>query len=382
MKYYILLFFISFEIYKNQLCEKIKTCYNCTTSNSNCSWFNNSCYLSNSETLLSNNSIYIKNPILSYPFITNQYNCIINKHKIETFTELDNETITLSITSNTLQKVDTTDKIDYHIYCLEYNMTSKAMSKGAYHNLFINEKHCGYAVSINKADTVKKLSHLFADTCRMLFDEFQSESNHYCNNEIVKFQSIHTSVARGGGEQVRYVPVYMLANNVSLLNPYYVALNVSSRLNNAKFVRGDGFVIEQGFNEVVSHKQKDTAFNRAFSESSYVKYSTENVYLNDNLSFIEKPAGKSLYLVTLKYDGVQYGIREYADAGIIYCDKNYDASFKYKITVDTADHDINYIMLKRNDLLLSSLRWYFEKGAFRFKDLQCKEAVLKALAFY
>lgn len=127
MKYYILLFFISFEIYKNQLCEKIKTCYNCTTSNSNCSWFNNSCYLSNSETLLSNNSIYIKNPILSYPFITNQYNCIINKHKIETFTELDNETITLSITSNTLQKVGTTDKIDYHIYCLEYNMTSNIL---------------------------------------------------------------------------------------------------------------------------------------------------------------------------------------------------------------------------------------------------------------
>lgn len=127
MKYYILLFFISFEIYKNQLCEKIKTCYNCTTSNSNCSWFNNSCYSSNSEALLRNNSIYIKNPILSYPFITNQYNCIINKHKIETFTELDNETITLSITSNTLQKVDTIDKIDYHIYCLEYNMTSNIL---------------------------------------------------------------------------------------------------------------------------------------------------------------------------------------------------------------------------------------------------------------
>ena len=127
MKYYILLFFISFEIYKNQLCEKIKTCYNCTISNSNCSWFNNSCYSSNSEALLSNNSIYIKNPILSYPFINNQYSCIINKHKIETFTELDNETITLSITSNTLQKVDTIDKIDYHIYCLEYNMTSNIL---------------------------------------------------------------------------------------------------------------------------------------------------------------------------------------------------------------------------------------------------------------
>ena len=127
MKYYILLFFISFEIYKNQLCEKIKTCYNCTTLNSNCSWFNNSCYSSNSEALLSNNSKNIKNPILSYPFITNQYNCIINENRIETFNELDNKTLTLSITSNTLQNLDTTDKIDYHIYCLEYNMTSNIL---------------------------------------------------------------------------------------------------------------------------------------------------------------------------------------------------------------------------------------------------------------
>ena len=130
MKYYILLFFISFEIYKNQLntiYEKIKTCYNCTTSNSNCSWFNNSCYSSNSEALLSNYSKNIKNPILSYPFITNQYNCIINKNRIETFKDLDNETITLLITSNTLQNVDTTDKIDYHIYCLEYDMISNIL---------------------------------------------------------------------------------------------------------------------------------------------------------------------------------------------------------------------------------------------------------------
>lgn len=123
MKYYFLLILICFEIYKNQLCEKIKTCYNCTTSNNSCSWFN-SCYSSNSKTLLSNNSKNIKNPILSYPFINNQYNCIINKNDIETFKDLDNETITLSITSNTLHKMDTTDKIDYHIYCLEYDMIS------------------------------------------------------------------------------------------------------------------------------------------------------------------------------------------------------------------------------------------------------------------
>ena len=126
MKYYILLFFISFEIYKNQLCEKIKSCYNCTTSNNNCSWFN-SCFSPDSEALFSNNSKNIKNQISSYPFITNQYNCILNKNDIETFKELDNETITLSVTSNTLQKVGITDNIDYHIYCLEYDLISNIL---------------------------------------------------------------------------------------------------------------------------------------------------------------------------------------------------------------------------------------------------------------
>lgn len=261
-------------------------------------------------------------------------------------------------------------------------MTAKKMSRGVYHALYINDKCCGYAVAINKADNIKKLSHLFSDVQRILFDEFQSESNHYCPNELVKFQSIHTSVARGGGDQVRYVPVYMLANNVSMLNPYYVALNISSKLTKAKFLRGDGFVIEQGFNKEVSDKQKKSGFNRAFSESQYVKYSTENIYLNDNLAFIDKPDGKSNYLCTLKYGGVNYAVREYPENGIIFCDKNADNSFKFKVTIDTKDHEINYIMLKRNDLLLSSLRWYFERGLFRFKDLQCKEVILKALSYY
>ena len=131
-----------------------------------------------------------------------------------------------------------------------------------------------------------------------------------------------------------------------------------------------------------TEKQKKSGFNRAFSESQYVKYSTENIYLNDNLAFIDKPDGKSNYLCTLKYDGVNYAVREYPENGIIYCDKNSDNSFKFKVTIDTKDHEINYIMLKRNDLLLSSLRWYFERGLFRFKDLQCKEVILKALSYY
>jgi hypothetical protein len=261
-------------------------------------------------------------------------------------------------------------------------MTSKRKASGIFHELFLNEESCGYAISLNSADQLKKYSHLFSDVERMLFDEFQSETNHYCSDEIRKFVSIHTSVARGQGKQARYLPVYMIGNPVSIINPYYVELGISERLrDDTKFLRGDGYVLEQGFVKSASQAQRESGFNKAFARNSYVAYSSQCVYLNDNKAFIEKPVGIGKYLCTLRYNGSDYGVREFAEAGCIYVDDKSDTSFRFKITVTTNDHEINYVMLKKNDMFLSTLRVYFEKGCFRFKDLKCKEAVLKALSY-
>lgn len=261
-------------------------------------------------------------------------------------------------------------------------MTNKRRASGIFHELFIDNKSCGYAISLNSSDQLKKYSHLFSDVSRILFDEFQSESNHYCADEIKKFISIHTSIARGNGEQIRYVPVYMIGNTVSVINPYYVEMNISARLkSDTKFLRGDGYVLEQGYVASASKAQQESGFNRAFSKNSYVAYSTQGVYLNDNTAFIDRPDGVGRYLATLKYMGKEYGIREFAEQGVVYCDDKPDNTFKLKITVTTDDHAINYVMLKRNDFLLSNLRYLFERGCFRFKDLRCKEAILKTLSY-
>lgn len=261
-------------------------------------------------------------------------------------------------------------------------MTSQRRAAGIYHELFIDGVSCGYALSLNSADQLKKYAHLLSDTMRMFFDEFQSETNHYCNDEVKKLISIHTSVARGQGEIVRYVPVYMTANPVTVLNPYYIALGITDRLrDDTRFLRGDGWVLEQGYVEAAAAAQKQSAFNRAFASNAYVAYAAESVYLNDNTAFVEKPRGSSRYLCTLRYSGADYAVREFPEAAVVYCDDRPDPQFKGKITVDTADHSINYVMLKRNDFFLSSLRWYFEHGCFRFKNIRCKEAVLRALSY-
>lgn len=263
-----------------------------------------------------------------------------------------------------------------------HTMTSQKRAKGIYHELFMDDVSCGYAISLNSADQIKKRSHFFSDVERIIFDEFQSETNNYCPDEITKFLSVHTSIARGQNQQRRYVPVYMIGNPVSIINPYYTELGISERLkSDTKFLRGDGFVLEQGFNESASKAQKDGGINRAFAKNNYVAYSAENVYLHDNKAFIEKPVGSSRYLATIKYNGTEYAIREYGDLGILYCDDKADSTFKNKISVTTDDHEVNYVMLKRNSMFLMNLRYFFEHGCFRFKDLRCKNAVLKALSY-
>lgn len=273
-----------------------------------------------------------------------------------------------------------------------YLMRSESRARGAYYELFIYKRDetdvknpgvsCGYALALNNADQYKKLSHLLSDTMRIVFDEFQSETNHYCSNEVDKLYSIHKSIARGQGKQSRYVPVYMIANPVSLLNPYYVEFDLSTRLQkDTKFLRGSGFVLEQGYVESASNAIKNSTFSKAFKHSNQVAYAAQAIYLNDNAAFVQKMTGRSVYVATFRYMGCDYAIRMYPEQGVVYCDDKADTSFPTKLSITTEDHNINYVMLRANADFITNIRYYFDRGCFRFKNIKCKEAVLKALSY-
>ena len=271
----------------------------------------------------------------------------------------------------------------------QYIMIQESRERDTFVELFLqdikdetNKIPCGYALSINKADNIKKCSHLLADGEIMLFDEFQSESSQYAPNEVQKFQSIHTSIARGGGKQVRYLPVIMISNFVSLLNPYYTALHISERLQeNTSYLRGEGWVLEQGFNDDASKAQKGSGFNRAFGESDYNKFSSEKFYLNDNNTFVKQMKGTSSYAFSLHYEGNWYGVRYYTDQMIIYVSKNYDQSFPRKYAVQVSDMTNDTILLKAIPGYVMKLRDQFDQGKFRFQDLNCKAAIFTLLSY-
>lgn len=261
-------------------------------------------------------------------------------------------------------------------------MESKLKAKGTYAELYLNGKTCGYAIALNDVDKIKRRSHFFNDATRMLFDEFQSETNAYLPDEISKFQSVHVSLARGNGKASRYLPVYMLGNKVSLLNPYYHALGIGSRLNSStKFLRGQGWVLESGFNAAAAAAQADSAFNRAFASANYTATLTEDIYLKDTATFIEKVDGPFKYLCTIKYNDEIYSIRSYSQRGIVYCTDTADLQNKNRFALTTNDHDINFVLLNAASPFIIMLRRYFTNGAFRFKNIACKNVILELLSY-
>lgn len=281
-----------------------------------------------------------------------------------------------------------------------YVMHDKSRAKGTFYELFLNEKKlepdtfpsfsradppgksCGYAVCLSSVDALKRYSHFFSDVETMLFDEFQSETNHYLPSEVEKFISLHTTVSRGQGQQVRRVPVYMVSNPVSILNPYYDQMKITDRLfENTRFIRGDGFVLEQGHNESAKHAQEESGFNKAFKNNAYTLYSAQGNYLNDNKNFIEKLGGQSKYFLTLKYHGELYAVRIFEEQGLIYCDDSADNSFPRRIAVTTDDHNINYVTLQANTYFIEYMRNLFNHGCFRFKNARCKDCILSALSY-
>lgn len=263
-----------------------------------------------------------------------------------------------------------------------HKFEGKVQEGGSYVELYLDDELCGYGLCLNSRSRIKELSHLFNKVEYMLLDEFQSEDNKYCADEIRKFRSIHESVARGNGKQVRFVQTFLVGNCISLLNPYFVAFGLSEKIQrNTKFLKGRGLVLEQTLNKSASEAQRNSSFNSAFVDQRYLDYSSQNVYLDDNTTFIEKLTGDNRYLLTIIYNGNEYCIRCYEEQGIMYCGKNVDKTWNYRISITTEDMRPNYVMLKNNEKVISYLKYFFNQGCFRFKDLQCKEAVIHMLAY-
>lgn len=260
-------------------------------------------------------------------------------------------------------------------------MTEKAMFKGTARCLLMDGTPCGYAVALSNARKLKKNAALFYNVKHMFFDEYQDEDDLYLPGEVGKLMSLHTTIARGHGKNIRRVPLYMASNTVSVLNPYYSALGISKKIrSNTKILRGDGWVFQKTFNENASKSYRESAFNRAFAGNKYNDFASQNVYLNDNTALIDKPSGHAEYMMSIRYNGEWYSVRKYGT--VVYTAEGYDSMFPRRITFRVDDVvDDRAVMVASSSYVVTYLRQFFNVGAMRFQNIKCKNMMFDFLAF-
>lgn len=263
-------------------------------------------------------------------------------------------------------------------------MTARSMARGLFYELFLDNESFGFAFSLNDCDKLKKYSPLFADVDFIIMDEYQPENGKYLAKEIEKLQSILLTIGRGGGEQSRHLNVFLLGNQVTMLNPYYIEFNIHKRLRgDTKILRGHGWVAEFDNIESASKAIQNNAVYRAFNDthkSDYMSYSTEDIYLHDAEIFIEKPTGKSKYLCTIIHDNVPYGVREYFEQGYLFVSTKYDPSCTTVLAFKASDHNQNTIMLNHYSYTWKAIKDAYQGGYLRFADIKAKNTIFDILA--
>lgn len=253
-------------------------------------------------------------------------------------------------------------------------------ARGLFYEIILDNESFAYAVSLNNTDTLKKYSSLFSDVDMCIFDEFQLEDGNYLKNEVEKLQSLLITVARGGGAQSRPIKVFLLGNEVSMLNPYFIFFDINKRLkNNTKFIRGHGWVAEFHFNESASKSIQENGLYRAFN-SHYMRYSANNEKLFREDEFIENTTGKTKYLFTIKHNGKYWGVREELASGKTYISNKHDISCKNILTFTSGEHSTNTVMLNKHSFIAKKLKESYQLGLLRFENLNAKNVIYDILA--
>lgn len=233
-------------------------------------------------------------------------------------------------------------------------------------------KTAGYAVSLSTALGKKSVS--YPRVKWIIFDEFIIEKSHYhyIPNEVQAFLNLYETIARTR-EDVR---VLLLANSVTMVNPYFVYFEMTDILREGQeFYRPkDDILLQYVHNEDFVKFKEQTRFGQLVKGTSFADYSIKNQFIHDNRDFIEKRSSDAKYYMTLKYMGVKIGVWVDYKVGYFWCSEVVDNNCKvvYSLTLD--DHSPNMLLLKANkSRIIESFTNAYKVGCVRFENIKIKE---------
>lgn len=224
-------------------------------------------------------------------------------------------------------------------------------------------------------------SNNYPNVNKIIFDEFIIDKGRvtYLKNEVEVFLDLYETVARLR-DNVRAV---LLANSVSIVNPYFLFWNIRPDTSKRFTVLGQ-VCVELFTDSDFIAKKKETRFGELVDGTRYGDYAIDNKWLLDNDTFIEPKTPKAEFMLGLKWNGVMYGFWVDYKVGLIFVNRQYDPSSYNLFTLTRDDHDMNLLLIKSltDSPRLKRVVFAFRNGLLRFEDMSVKNQFYEYIGLF
>lgn len=244
---------------------------------------------------------------------------------------------------------------------------------------YIDDKLAGYSMTLSTAQDLKSTN--FSNVKYIIFDEFIIEEGqkHYLKNEVENFLGLVETIAR-----MRDVKIFMLANAVTIANPYFIFFDISLPYNTDIKTYKDGLILVQYmYNEEYRRAKKESKLGRLTEGTEFSKYAIENNFRLDNKDFIEHKSGTSRFCFAIKYRDQIYGVWFDYNIGKIFVSNDYDESGQiFACTLE--DHTPNTMMI---NAMKSYTAWKtfiqnYKLGNVYYESIKIKQNIKDLIKIY
>jgi hypothetical protein len=220
--------------------------------------------------------------------------------------------------------------------------------KSGGYNFYCDGKIMGYGKALSTAASRRSTSK--PNVKRILFDEFlidDTQSNmKYLNSgeEFFLFSNFYETIARG-----RDIPVLFIGNAFSMVNPYFIALNIRiQNIENNKIYKGKSWTVVFWRDAEFIAEREQTQFYQATAGTKFSEHAFGNTFYLDRKDFIKKRPADSEHQFSLVYLGKTYGVWVDWERGEYYVSsKGANTSRDKTISMSLADNKPNNVSIRR-----------------------------------
>lgn len=243
----------------------------------------------------------------------------------------------------------------------------------------VNGEVAFYFIALSTSRQLK--SNNYPNVNKIIFDEFIIDKGRvqYLKSEVEVFLDLYETISRLR-DNVRAV---LLANSVTVVNPYFLFWNIKPDTRRRFTVQGQVCVELFTDADFIAAKKK-TRFGQLVAGTRYADYAIENQWLLDNDTFIAEKTDRSEFMLGMKYCGIMYGFWVDYREGLIYVNRQYDPSSYALYCLTREDHDTNLLLIKslNENKRVQRIVYAFQNGLIRFQDMQIKNQFYEFIGYF